>query len=110
MLVSARESTDLLTGIGNAQAAGGIGAAQALGQGGSNVAAVGGALLGALFSDRRLKTNIKYKGKTPGGNKWYSFDYVWGESSEGVMSDEVDPSVVIKHESGYDMVDYSRID
>ena len=29
---------------------------------------------------------------------------------QGVMSDEVPTEVVIKHSSGYDMVDYSKID
>lgn len=70
-----------------------------------------GAALGAawLMSDRRLKTNIEKVGETNGGLNWYKFDYVWGEHSEGVMSDEVAhiPGAVIEHPSGYDMVNYA---
>ena len=61
-----------------------------------------------MFSDRRLKRNIKRIGKLPSGVSVYSFDYIWGESAIGVMADEV-PWAVVKHESGYDMVDYARI-
>ncbi len=109
-LQSSSQASGLLTGIGNAQAAGGIGAANALAQGSQNAVQIGGTLLGA-FSDRRLKTNIKFKGKTPAGNNWYSYDYIWGESSEGVMADEVRhiEGAVIRHESGFDMVNYGVI-
>ena len=107
---SANQIANLQTGIGNAQAAGGIGAANAQAQGQQNALALGGAAL-SFFSDRRLKTNIRKIGTTPGGNNWYSYEYIWGEASEGVMADEVDhiPGAVIRHESGYDMVDYGRI-
>ena len=73
-----------------------------------------GALLGAAAimapaaSDRRLKTNIKRIG-TAKGYPWYSFDYIWGESSEGVMSDEINQDAVFVSPSGYDVVDYARI-
>ena len=109
-LQSAQASTDLLTGIGNAQAAGGIGAAQAQGQGSQNVVQ-GLGMLASIFSDRRLKENIKLIGKTPGGHNWYSYDYIWGESSEGVMADEVGhiDGAVTQHDSGFDMVNYARI-
>lgn len=68
--------------------------------------------LGSLFfSDRRLKTNIKHIGHTLGGVNVYSYDYVWGEPSIGVMADEVKhiPGAVVKHTSGFDMVDYSKV-
>jgi hypothetical protein len=68
-----------------------------------------GAQIGGMFSDRRLKTNIKRIGTTPAGYPWYRFDYVWGEPGEGVMSDEVPPAWVRKHPSGYDMVDYGKV-
>ena len=61
-----------------------------------------------LFSDRRLKKNIKRIG-TVKGYPWYSFDYIWGESSEGFMSDEIPQEYVMRHVTGYDMVDYGSI-
>lgn len=70
-----------------------------------------GYMTGGLFSDRRLKTNIKHIGKTAGGLNVYSYDYVWGEPSIGVMADEVEhiPGAVMTHPSGYKMVDYSKV-
>ena len=67
-----------------------------------------GAAMG--FSDRRLKNNVVFLGKVRGHNL-YSFDYVWGEPSVGVMADEVAhiPGAVTRHSSGYDMVNYGRI-
>ena len=64
------------------------------------------------FSDRRLKTNIKRVGTHPLGIGIYEFDYVWGEHATGVMADEVRtvmPEAVTRHSSGYDMVDYSKL-
>lgn len=62
-----------------------------------------------FFSDRRLKRNIRRIGTTPGGIPWYEFEYIWGEPGEGVMSDEVPKDVVVRHSSGFDMVDYRRV-
>ena len=62
-----------------------------------------------VWSDRRLKTNIKQKGNTPGGQPWYSFTYVWGEESEGVMADESPAEAVSIGRNGYLLVDYSKI-
>jgi hypothetical protein len=42
----------------------------------------------------------------------YEFDYVWGQHATGVMADEVRrvmPEAVIRDKSGYDMVDYSKL-
>jgi uncharacterized protein YoxC len=64
------------------------------------------------FSDRRLKTNIKRIGTHPLGIGIYEFDYVWGEHATGVMADEVKtvmPEAVTRHPSGYDMVDYGKL-
>lgn len=64
------------------------------------------------FSDRRLKTNIKRVGTHPLGIGIYEFDYVWGEHATGVMADEVKtvmPEAVTRHPSGYDVVDYSKL-
>jgi hypothetical protein len=62
------------------------------------------------FSDRRLKRNIKRIGSIKGINV-YSWEYIWGEQGSGVMADEVRhiPGAVVKHPSGYDMVDYGVI-
>jgi hypothetical protein len=65
-----------------------------------------------MASDRRLKTNIKQLGTHPLGIGWYSFDYIWGESSEGVMADEVRavrPSAVHRLPCGYDAVNYAAL-
>lgn len=70
-----------------------------------------GLAIGAIaMSDRRLKRDIEHVGFTSGGNKLYSFRYLWSESRHvGVMSDEVRhiPGAVI---SGmFDRVDYSKV-
>ena len=64
--------------------------------------------IAGMFSDRRLKRNIKRLGEI-NGTPWYSFDYVWGESAIGVMADEAPPEAVFMHPSGYLMVDYSKV-
>lgn len=71
---------------------------------------VGSLLYGAsLFSDRRLKKNIKRIGETPGGTPLYEFEYIWGGPVQvGVMSDEV-PHAVAGQVMGYDVVDYARV-
>ena len=70
--------------------------------------------LGGFFSDRRLKKNIKLIGSSPSGLKIYAFEYIdkaFGNGTfQGVMSDEISNDVVIKHPTGYDMVDYSKLD
>lgn len=80
---------------------------------GGPAGALTGASLGASISDRRLKKNIAYLRTNARGHRIYSFDYVWGGTSRiGVMADEaskIDPACVIKHRSGYDMVDYSHV-
>lgn len=83
----------------------------------TGMAGMGGMLGGAMdlagtammFSDRRLKKNIEQIG-TLKGYPFYSFDYVWGEPSYGVMSDEINPEAIFGHVSGFDMVDYSKIE
>jgi hypothetical protein len=65
-------------------------------------------------SDRRLKKNIKLLGYSPSGLNIYSFEYInkkFGEGTyQGVMSDEIPLSAVVKHEDGFDRVDYSKLD
>jgi hypothetical protein len=60
-----------------------------------------------MFSDRRLKRNIKRIGERK-GLSWYEFDYVWGQHSIGVMADEAPAHAVSIHPSGFLMVDYSQ--
>ena len=71
-----------------------------------------GGQLGSAYlmagSDRRLKTNIKRIGKTPGGTNLYSWRYIWGEDSVGVMADEV-PWAAVDGPGGFKYVDYGRI-
>ena len=81
--------------------------------------AIGGAiesgigLLGGIFSDKRLKKNIKLIGKSSSGINIYMFEYIdkfFGEHTyQGVMSDEIPNSAVVNNGS-YDRVDYSKID
>ena len=71
----------------------------------------GGTGAAAMFSDRRLKRNVRKIG-TLGKLNLYSYTYLWGTFAIGVMADEVKaliPDAVIRHESGFDMVDYSKI-
>lgn len=64
------------------------------------------------FSDRRLKRNIKRIGTHRLGIGIYEFDYVWDEHAIGLMADEVKtvmPEAVTRDPSGYDMVDYGKL-
>lgn len=80
------------------------------GLGGSLLGAAGNAGgFGALFSDRRLKTDIERIGTTDGGIPIYKYRYIWGGPVQiGVMAQEV-PDAAVEHESGFLMVDYGRI-
>jgi hypothetical protein len=66
------------------------------------------------FSDKRLKNNIKLISVSGSGLNVYSFNYknkAYGKGKyQGVMSDEVPKSAVIKDKNGYYKVDYSKID
>lgn len=78
------------------------------GRGGS----VGTPGFGNLFSDRRLKKNIKQIGTRPDGLNVYEFDYIWGGGRQvGLMAQEVQaiyPGAVSEY-GGYLMVDYSKV-
>ena len=105
------------TDIGAALAGGQVGAANARGQGASNILGAGAQLAG-LFSDPRLKENIKATGNKNGFNT-YTWD--WNEialvklglagSSEGVMADEVQAIMpdAVKYKDGFMHVNYSMI-
>lgn len=81
---------------------------QAIGQGAQTAANVA-----MLFSDRRLKENVKRIGRRPDGLGIYEYNYIWSpERQVGVMADEVQqvkPHAVIPHPSGFLMVDYGRL-
>jgi hypothetical protein len=65
----------------------------------------------ALFSDRRLKSNIVRVGTTVRGLPVYDYT-IFGRRERGVMADEVEkllPGAVSIHPSGYKMVDYGRL-
>lgn len=106
--------TNLLTGIGNAQAAGGMGAANAYGQGASNVAGIAGAI-GSFFSDRAVKQDIEQVGEITtdkGTYPTYTFRYIWDDQQYlGVMSDdvrEINPDAV-SNRFGLDVVNYAEL-
>lgn len=63
------------------------------------------------FSDRRLKFNIERVGTHPLGIGWYRYE-IDGRQEEGVMADEVQqvkPSAVLAHPSGYLQVNYGAL-
>ena len=63
-----------------------------------------------VFSDIRLKTNIEFIGKSPSNINIYEFNYIGSPIKYvGVMAHEV-PWASEKHESGYLMVDYNKVD
>lgn len=81
----------------------------------SQMGALGG-LFGAglsLFSDERLKTDVKRVGKTDEGLPVYTYRYKGdGTIHMGVMAQEVlkeNPDAVRMHESGFLMVDYGKV-
>ena len=71
-----------------------------------------GSAIGA--SDKKLKKNINKIGISPSGINIYSFEYIDNKFGngvwQGVLSNEVPSIAVVKHEDGYDMVNYSLID
>lgn len=84
------------------------------GQQGLNSALSGAGSLAMMFSDRRLKKNIRHIGYHDNGHNLYRYDYIWegdGGWRIGVMADEVEhiPGVVYTSPSGYKMVDYGRL-
>ena len=67
---------------------------------------------GNLFSDIRLKKNIKKISTRPDGLNIYEFDYIWGGGRQvGLMAQEVQgvyPDAV-SESGGYLMVNYSKV-
>jgi hypothetical protein len=66
-----------------------------------------------MFSDSRLKRNIKRIGTHITGIGIYCYNYIWGDTMHiGVMAQElqkVKPEAVIETESGYLAVDYNKL-
>ena len=68
-------------------------------------------LLGKIFSDKRLKKNIRRIGKSPSGINIYEFNYKDIEGTyRGVVSQDTPSDAVERDFNGYDMVDYNKID
>lgn len=66
------------------------------------------ASLAALFSDRRLKRDIRPL-DVRNGRQWYSYRYLWEDDfREGIMAQE-NPDVAIMGPGGFLMVDYGRV-
>lgn len=111
-LQSGESINDLVTGIGNSQAAGLVGGANARQGGASSFFNAFGGAFGSMLSDRRLKRNIVPRG-TRGKYNVYEFQYTWSDDIYlGVMADEVaviNPAAIVKHPSGFDMVDYGKL-
>jgi hypothetical protein len=108
---------NLLSQQGAALAGGELGEAKAYGQL-FNLPAqflgmqMGGGKAGSLFSDIRLKKNIKKISTRPDGLNVYEFDYIWGGGRQiGLMAQEVQgvyPEAV-SESGGYLMVNYSKV-
>lgn len=102
-------------GAANAQNAANSQLTQGLFQlGGAALLAPTGTFSGAagLFSDRRLKTNIKQVGVADNGLNIYSYNYVWGGPTQlGYMADEVEKIApqAVGEAHGYKTVDYGMI-
>ena len=65
-----------------------------------------------MYSDRRLKKNIKRIGTHALGIGLYTWDYIWGQPFSGVMADEVEkvmPEAVGTHPSGFKWVNYKML-
>jgi len=82
-------------------------------QGANPLYNVAGTAIGAIFSDKNLKTNIKHI-KTIKGIKIYSFNYIWSHvKSIGVLAQDILKMPEYKHavtstSLGY-TVDYSKL-
>jgi len=98
-------------GIGYLNPVSGLSSLASAGLGSAVGSGVGGGL-GGLFSDVRLKTNIRRIGTADNGLPIYSYRYIWGGPTHiGHMADEVEelyPDAVSTVE-GYKTVDYSKV-
>jgi len=117
-LTTAGSQGNLRTGQAAAEAGGIVGAANARGQSAQNLFDIGGQALGAgaafMFSDTKLKTNIK---KVDSKNGFNIYTLTWNKAAEalglhgdgrGVMADEVTQRMpnAIGTKGGYMTVNY----
>ncbi len=97
----------------NANREGGIDVGSIIGGVGQLGAGVGALASAGVFSDERLKENIKKIGELEKGINLYQFNYIWDKIKRvGVLAQEVEktlPHVVSTHKSGYKMVDYTAL-
>jgi hypothetical protein len=108
---------NLLSQQGAALAGGELGEAKAYGQLFNLPAQFLGMQMGAgkspnLFSDIRLKKNIKKISTRPDGLNVYEFDYIWGGGRQvGLMAQEVQSVYpdAVSESGGYLMVNYSKV-
>lgn len=84
----------------------------------AQMGALGGLFGGvaSIFSDRRLKRDIKRIGSLDNGLPWYEYHYIWDADTDpiryGVMSDEVRevmPEAVVVDATGFDKVRYDMV-
>lgn len=83
----------------------------------SGLISAGGSILGGLFSDKRLKKNIKKVGKSPSGITEIEWEYITDpkkrryHGAEAQDVEKFNPYAVIEDEtSGLKAVDYTKID
>jgi len=120
-LTTAGSQGNLRTGQAAAEAGGIVGAANARGQSAQNLFDIGGQALGAgadfMFSDPKLKTNIK---KVDSKNGFNIYTWTWNKAAEalglhgdgrGVMADEVKQKMpdAVGERDGYMTVNYDMI-
>lgn len=87
-----------------------IGAGKTLWSAGTAVAEAAPAFF-AMFSDERLKDNIRQVGETYDGQNIYAYDMGDGKTQLGLMAQEVldrKPEAVGMNDNGYLMLDYDR--
>lgn len=79
----------------------------------SQLAGIGQSIAGMKLSDRRLKRDIHRLGERADGLGVYLYRYLWSPLWQiGVMAQEVlkvTPQAVVRHPSGFLMVDYSKL-
>ena len=103
---SSKGSTSSGAGGGGGASRGGGGSRSS----GRNSSQRGGGFNSMGFSDIRLKDNIELVGKSPSNINIYNFTYLKDSKVyQGVMAHEV-PWASVKHDSGYLMVDYNKVD
>jgi hypothetical protein len=105
--------SELLTGVGNAQAAGGVGAANAMTQGTNNMMNIGMGVAKMFLSDRRMKCYLEKIGEIDCGIPVYRYEYIGSPQKViGVMAQDVEPIVpsAVLDVFGVKFVDYGELE